>query len=123
MPATHSMEPGAGSARGGGFSMKLPTTTLGKWAMWLAVAFIVGFMLNGVLVGVVGTSTNQAVNDFSSTYLPYWGIALMGCGFISGIVGLIAIVKDRERSIVVLLTLIPTLFVAMFLLGEILVPH
>lgn len=91
--------------------------------MWLAVAFVVGFGVNMVLIAIVGTSTNAAVNDFSRTYLPYWGIGLFGCGFISGVVGLIAILKDKERSLFTLLTLVPMFFVTIFLLGEFLVPH
>jgi hypothetical protein len=91
--------------------------------MWLAVAFIVGFMINSAFVGVFGTSTNVAVNDFSRTYMPYWGITLFAVGFAAGVVGLVAILKDKERSIVTLLTLIPTLFVVMFLIGEFAFPH
>lgn len=124
MAATDSMqETGLGTADGGGFVTKLPKTRLGKWSMWLAVAFIVGFAINGAIVGIVGTSTSPAVNDFSQTYMPYWGIALMSCGFVAGIVGLVAILKEKERSIITLLTLVPTLFVTMFLLGEFLLPH
>ncbi len=106
-----------------GFLTRLPTTRLGKVSMWLAVAFVVGFAINSVLVGVFGTSTNPAMNEFSRTYLPYWGIALFSCGFLAGVVGLVAILKDKERSVVSLLTLVPALFVIVFLLGEFLVPH
>lgn len=91
--------------------------------MWLALAFVVGVTLNVVLVAVVGTSTDAAVNEFSRTYLPYWGVALMGTGFFSGVVGLFAILKYGERSILALFTLIPTVFVTLFLLGEFLLPH
>jgi uncharacterized membrane protein YoaK (UPF0700 family) len=111
------------ASSGGGFNTKLPSTTLGKWAMWLAVAFVVGFMINSALVGIIGTSTNAAVNDFSSTYLPYWGVALFACGFVAGVVGLVAMIKDKERSLITLLTVVPMLFVIMFLIGEFTFPH
>lgn len=124
MPATHSVGGSSLYASGGrGFHAKLPVTTLGTWSMWLAAAFIVGFMINSAMVGVIGTSTNVAVNDFSQTYMPYWGITLFAVGFAAGVVGLVAILKDKERSIVTLLTLIPTLFVVMFLIGEFAFPH
>lgn len=91
--------------------------------MWFAVAFLVGFAINMAIVPIVGTSTDQTVNEFSRTYLPYWGVTLFASGFIAGVIGLVAILKDKERSIITLLTLLPTLFVTIFLLGEFLVPH
>jgi hypothetical protein len=123
MPATHSIKGSGMEASGGGFTAKLPSTTLGKWAMWLAVAFIIGFMINSALVGIIGTSTNAAVNDVSRTYMPYWGMVLFACGFAAGVVGLVAMLRDKERSLITLLTVIPMLFVIMFLIGEFAVPH
>lgn len=122
--ATH-LVGGTGMAKtdDGGFHAKLPATKLGRISMWMAIAFIIAFGINGAIVGVVGTSTDAAVNEFSRTYMPYWGMVLMGTGFAAGVVGLVAILKDKERSLVTLLTLVPTLFVVMFLLGEFLVPH
>jgi hypothetical protein len=112
-----------GASQDAGFTTKLPSTRLGKWAMWLAVAFVIGFMINSALVGIVGTSTNAQVNAFSHTYLPYWGVALFSCGFVAGVVGLVAMLKDKERSLVTLLTVVPMLFVIMFLIGEFAFPH
>jgi len=106
-----------------GFDAKLPTTTLGKWSMWLAVAFVVMFAVNTVFVGVFGTSTDPAWRAFSSTYLPFFGIALMLCGLSSGVVGIVGILRQGERSLITLLTVVPALFVIVFLLGEFLVPH
>lgn len=91
--------------------------------MWIAVAFLVGFAINVAMVPIVGMSTNPAVNEFSRTYLPYWGIGLLASGFVAGALGLIAILRDKERSVVTLLTLVPMAFVTMLLLGEFLVPH
>lgn len=110
-------------AENGRFTSQLPTTRLGRVSMWLAVAFLVGFAINMAMVPIVGMSTDPAVNEFSRTYLPYWGVTLFASGFIAGAVGLVAIVKDKERSIITLLTLVPMLFVTMFLLGEFLLPH
>ncbi len=116
-----------GPATGGmtrqGFDAGLPKTTLGKWSMWLAAVFVVGMGINAALLAVFGTSTNESLNEFSSTYMPYWGIVLFGCGFAAGVVGLIAIIKQHERSLVTLVTLVPALFVIVFLLGEFLIPH
>jgi hypothetical protein len=106
-----------------GFTTKMPSTKLGKWSMWLGAAFVVGFIINNALVGIFGTSTSEAMRSFSRTYLPYWGIALMSVGLVSGLVGLVAIVKQKERSLLTLLTLIPTAFVIVFVAGEFLLPH
>lgn len=124
MTTTHGLQPPTTGVSGsGGFVTRMPDTRLDRIAMWLALAFVVGFALNIGIVAVVGESVDPAVNEFSRTYLPYWGVTLMGTGFVSGIVALFAIFKERERSIVTLLTVVPTLFVVMFLLGEFLLPH
>ena len=124
MTATHGIQPSTtGVSSSGGFVTRMPDTRLGRVAMWLALAFVVGFALNIGIVAVVGESVYPEVNEFSRTYLPYWGVALMGTGFVSGIVALFAIFKEHERSILTLLTVVPTLFVVMFLLGEFLLPH
>jgi hypothetical protein len=101
----------------------MPDTRLGRIAMWLALAFMVGLTLNVGIVAVVGESIDPAVNAFSRMYLPYWGVTLMGTGFVAGVMALVAILKQHERSIVTLFTVTPALFVVVFLLGEFLLPH
>ncbi len=124
MASTHTAGgTGLGDSARQGFNTKLPVTTLGKWSMWIAVAFIVMFAINTVFVGALGTSTDPGWQVFSSTYLPYYGIGMLAVGFAAGVVGLVAILKQRERSLVTLLTIVPALFVVVFLLGEFLVPH
>ncbi len=107
---------------GRGFQTRLPSTKLGKWSMWLAVTFFIGFILNNAFVGIFGRSEG-AMRRFSETYLPYWGIALFMVGFSAGVCGLIAILKYKERSVVNLLAIVPSVFVILFLLGEFLLPH
>jgi len=108
---------------GGGFHARLPDTSLGKWSMWIAVAFVAMFAINMVLVGVFGTTTNAAYNAFSSTYLPYYVIAMLGAGVTAGIVGVVAMLMQKERSVVTLLAVLPALFVIFLLVGEFAVPH
>lgn len=122
MSATHSV-PQTGDTQGGGFNTKRPSTRLGRISMWMAVGFVILFALNAPFAAMVGTSDNTTLNEFSRTYLPFWGLGLMSLGFFSGIVGLVAIVKQKERSLVTLLTLVPTLFVLMFLIGELIFEH
>jgi hypothetical protein len=101
----------------------LPTTKLGRWSMWLAVAFIVLFAINSVFIGTLGTSTNEAVNAFSRTVMPFYGIGMLMVGVSAGAVGLISIIKDHERSWVAWATLLPLAFVLFLLIGEFTTPH
>jgi len=101
----------------------LPATRLGRRSMWLAVAFIVMFAVNMVLVGVFGTTTNEAMNAFSRNVLPFYGIAMLLVGLSAGVVGLISIIKNHERSWVAWATLLPMAFVLFFLIGEFTIQH
>jgi len=101
----------------------LPTTRLGRWSMWLAVAFIVMFAINSVFIGALGTSTNETVDAFSRTVMPFYGIGMLMVGVSAGAVGLISIIKDHERSWVAWATLLPLAFVLFLLIGEFATPH
>lgn len=91
--------------------------------MWLAVAFIVMFAVNTVLVGVFGATTNESTNTFSRNVMPFYGIGMLLVGVSAGVVGLISIIKNHERSWVAWATLLPMAFVVFFLIGEFAVPH
>ncbi len=84
----------------------------------LAATFVVLFTINAT---VFMPSTVEA--PWRQVVLPFYGIAMMLCGLAAGIVGLIAVIRRRERSWLVWLTLLPGLFVLVFVLGEFLVPH
>lgn len=105
-----------------GFDVGLPTTRLGKASMWMAVAFVAMFVIN---MAFVGTSSSQAAAEqgWRQTILPCYGLLMMGVGFASGAAGLVAILSDGERSLLTVLAVVPMLFVAVFLIGELLVPH
>lgn len=109
--------------RGPGINTNLPVTKPGKWAMWLLAAFVVMMALNAVFVGVFGTTTNQALDEFSRMYMPYWGIAMLAVGATSGVLALVAMIAKKERSIVTLISIAPLAFVILLLLGELLIPH
>jgi hypothetical protein len=67
-----------------------PKTTLGKWSIGLAIAFILSFLLAEMLYGD---------NHFSGVVL---AIILVGIGGASFITGLISVIKHKERSILTL---------------------
>ena len=101
----------------------LPKSRLGRWSMWLAVAFIVMFAVNSVFIGALGTSTNEAVSAFSRTVMPFYGIGMLMVGASAGAIGLISIIKDHERSWVAWATLLPLALVLFLLIGEFTTPH
>ena len=98
--------------------MKLPTTRTGWWALGLGIAYVVLFSFNTFVFMPM-----QVIVPWQMTMLPFYGIFMLLCGLASGIIGLIAILAKKERSIFVWLTLLPGAFVVFFLLGEFLIPH
>jgi len=80
-----------------------PSTRPGKWAVGLAAASI--------------------VLNFAWSILP--GGALLGfiCGLVGGVLALLALIRQHERSWIVFLSILPLFLVIFFILGEILIPH
>jgi len=69
----------------------LPKTTLGKWSVGLAIAFILSFLLAEVLYGY-----NPDSNQVPGVILAIIGVGIGGSAFI---IGLISVIKHKERSI------------------------
>jgi hypothetical protein len=95
-----------------------PSTRLGWWSVGLAATFVVLWIIN-TTVFMLATE----VAPWRQVVLPFYGIFMMSCGFAAGVVGLIAVIGRGERSWLVWLTILPTLCVLFFVLGEFLVPH
>jgi len=55
--------------------------------------------------------------------LAFYCLGLMACGYSTGIIGLIALTSKPERWWLVSLPLVAGVFVIVFSLGEVLVPH
>ena len=87
----------------GSISFK-PVTKLGWWAIGLALGYFVLMPMWSFLGG-------------------FGAYPAFLCGLAGGIAGLIAVIKQHERSVLVYLALIPLVFVAFFLVGEFLIPH
>jgi hypothetical protein len=81
----------------------LPRTKLGWWAVGLAAASIVLILAWSVLPGGAGLG-----------FL---------CGLAGGIIALVAVIRQAERSWLVFLSILPLFWVLAFILGEVLVPH
>ena len=101
----------------------LPTTRTGRWSMWFAFTFLVMYGINSLVFLPLSFVSDPTVNAFRMSVLPFWGIAMMAMGAIAGVVALVAIVRQRERSWIVWATIFPLVFVVIFLAGEFLVPH
>ena len=96
----------------------LPETRLGWMAGSFMIAFIVLFLINSFVF--MPPSTNAL---FSRTFLIFYGILMILCGLAAGVVGLVALIRNHERSWFVWLAVLPGAFVLFLLLGELLVPH
>lgn len=83
----------------------IPKTLSGKWAVVLGLAFIVliSLKMNGTMP------------------LPTFGIAAIGVvGFL---VGIYAMIKDKERSILTVIPILVGLLIILWTAGELLFPH
>ena len=99
----------------------LPKTSLGRWSVGLGAAFILIFVLSGVLTALGGVGVGPApVGPIAGVAL---GVAFAISGIAALITGLISIIKSKERSILVFLAVIAGLFCLIFFLGEFLSPH
>ena len=98
----------------------LPKTALGKWSTGLIVAFIVFFVAFQLLVA----SGQRGGETFFSNLVLTIPILLAGTsGVFAFLTGLIGVIRNRERSILVFLAMLIGLFVLFFCLGEVIFPH
>ena len=89
-----------GSARG---TAVLPTTRLGRYAVFFALA---AFVLN-----------------FAWLILPGGAALSFACGIVGGVVALVAIFRRHERAVTVFLAVLPLVFAVAFVLAELLIGH
>jgi hypothetical protein len=88
----------------------------------LVVAFAI-FVLSSVLTGMFGRRDAGTVDDVMRFTGPFIGIGFGVSGLGALTFSLWALIVQRERSSVVWGALAFGLFVATFLLGEVLIPH
>ena len=94
-----------------------PSTRLGWWAVGLAAMFVTLFITNSAVL-----MPFPEVIPWRQVRISY-GLFMILVGFVSGIVGMVAVIRRHERSWLVWCTILPILFVVVFLLGEFLFPH
>ena len=91
----------------------MPRTRLGKWSIWLEIAFVVLFAVN---IAVFSLVTDETI--WRQTVLPFYGPIMLLCGLAGGVVGLIATTRKHERSSLVWLAILTGLFVLLLILNE-----
>lgn len=123
MVTTDVIERPAESGSTGSTVTSLPTSRVGRVSMWLALTFVVLFAINSFVFMPMASTTNAALDVFRQRVLPFYGVGMLLCGVAAGSVALVAIIKERERSLVLWLALFPLAFTIFLLLGEFLVPH
>ena len=90
-----------------------PSTRLGWRSVGLAATFVVLWIINATVF-----MPATVLAPWRQVVLPFYGISMMLCAFAAGIVGLIAVIRRRERSALVWLTILPGLFALVFVLAS-----
>jgi hypothetical protein len=98
--------------------LKLPDTRLGWWSFGLAIVYLILMIINSA----VFMRLTEDV-PWRTTLLPFYGILILLCGFVAGVVGLTAVTRQHERSWLVWLSILIGLNTLIFVLGEFLIPH
>ena len=91
----------------------LPKSPLGKWSVGLGIPTLLLFTYP--LLARIGR--------VASFIAAYFNMVLIISGITALIIGLIATIKNKERSILVFLAILLGLFDLIFVLGEFLFPH
>ena len=97
-----------------------PATRLGWWSVGLSLGFLTFFTLFQILV-ITGQRGGETF--FSNPWLALSILIAAGSAIAGGVTAIAAIFWRRERSILCIVALFLGLFVAVFVLGEIVTPH
>lgn len=98
--------------------LRLPSTKAGWWAVGLAVTYAGMGIINTVFLM---DETGDA--PWRQTILPYYGLLMVAFGLSAGVVALYAVIRSRERSWLVWLTIVQWVFTLALLVGEFLIAH
>jgi hypothetical protein len=95
-----------------------PSTKLGWWSILLIAIYEIILLLNNSIY----LNLPDGVS-WRETLLPVYGIIMMIIGLAAGIVGLIAVARRHERSLLVWITIVIGLYSLLFLIGDFLLPQ
>ncbi len=98
----------------------MPTTTLGKWSVGFAIAFIVLFAVF-MVVAASGETGGNTLSD--NLWLAIPGILADVAGMLAFLTSLVAIVRNTDRSTLVIIAFALGFVITTFTLGEVIFPH
>lgn len=98
----------------------LPESQLGKWSVGFIIALVcfLGLLFLFIAVGQRGGKT-----FFSNLYLAIPTICMGITGVSAFFTGIIGIIKDKDYSVLIIVSTIVGFFVLFWILAEILFPH
>ncbi len=98
--------------------MKLPGTRIGWWSVALAATYVVLLLILSILPGIV---------SWGQTVILLIIVSVALCEWAAGITGLIALMEQRERSVIVWIAMLPAVYslinILYIALREFLVPQ
>ena len=98
----------------------IPQTKLGKWALWLTVAFFMLFIIANIIVAIGGAEYDK------TWYKPIVSLTMMisllsaVAAFFTGVIG---IAKDKEKGILTFLCVLVGLLILIVIVGEFISPN
>lgn len=98
----------------------LPKITFGKWSVTLIIFFVIFF---AVFLLFVASGERGGAVFFSNLKLAISGLLAAVSAILSFFIGFIAVIFQKERSILVFVAISIGFLVFLFVLGEILFPH
>lgn len=96
---------------------QVPVTAFGHRSVWLGIGFVVLFVLNiFVNLYLVRPADEPGLLGFYWTFV----ILMLLCGITGGVLGIMAVTKQHERSSLVWLAILLGLFVVLLVFNEML---
>jgi hypothetical protein len=105
----------------------LPGTTLGKWSVGLIVLmpilFVIGSSFSGMLYDSVQSGRTILADISARPFVALTMLAGMAAGIGGFITGLLAIIKSKEKTLLVYLSTILGGLLIVYLIAELAFPH
>jgi len=99
----------------------MPKTILGKWSVGLVLLFFFLLATGILVISRQGPRVDQTFFDNPVASIPM--LSAGASAIAAFFAGIISIFKYKERSVSVFMATVIGLFVMVFMLGEVLVPH
>jgi hypothetical protein len=105
----------------------VPATTAGKWSVGAAIVmpclFVIGASFTNSLYSAVPAGDTIAADIAARPALALTMLAGMGAGIVALVAGLVALIRQKERAVLVFISSSIGALLVLFLAGELLFPH